>query len=366
MLLVAWLCVADFSLSKARRAVSPSDLNSDSETHWWEGFAQSLEALPEPNEAAGEAARARQDTLTKPQGALGRLEDLACWLAAWQGREKPRLEHVETLVFAGNHGVTAQGVSPYPPSVTAQMVDNFQSGGAAICQLCDAYGAELRVIALDLDTPTADMTREPAMSEKECAEAMAKGAAAIPGDADLLLLGEMGIGNTTAAAALCCALLGDSPSFWTGPGTGLDAQGVSRKADVVARALALHVKRCAHPFEALRRLGGRELAAIVGALLEARAQRIPVLLDGYVCCAAALVLEKAKAGALDHCLAGHMSAEPAHPRLLESLGKEPVVDLGMRLGEGTGAAIAFAILRGAVAAHNGMATFATAGVDNRE
>ena len=346
--------------------MSSSYNNSEIEPHWWEGHARSLEALPGPDKIAGDAARARQDTLTKPQGALGQLEDLACWLASWQGNEIPILQNVETLVFAGNHGVTAQGVSQYPPSVTAQMVENFQSGGAAICQLCETYGADLRVIALDLNNPTADMTLEPAMSVEECEDAIARGTAAVSDDADLLLLGEMGIGNTTAAAALSCALLGGSPSFWTGPGTGLDPTGVSRKADVVSRALGLHVKHCAHPFEALRRLGGRELAAIIGAIMEARKRRIPVLLDGYVCCAAALVLEKAMAGALDHCLAGHVSAEPAHPRLLENLGKEPVINLGMRLGEGTGAAIALGILRGAVAAHNGMATFASAGVDNRE
>lgn len=316
--------------------------------------------------AAYEAARARQDTLTKPPGALGRLEDFACWLGQWQGREMPRLENAAALVFAGNHGVTAQGVSPYPQSVTAQMVRNFETGGAAICQLCEAYGVRLNIVALDLDAPTADMTAAPAMSESACEAALARGAAAVPGDADIVLLGEMGIGNTTAAAALSCALLGGSPTFWTGPGTGLDAAGLSRKAQTVSRALRLHVKHCRHPFEALRRLGGRELAAIAGAILEARARRIPVLLDGYVCCAAALVLEKAKAGALDHCLAGHVSAEPAHPRLLEHLGKQPVVDLDMRLGEGTGAAIALAILRGAVAAHNGMASFDAAQVDGRK
>jgi nicotinate-nucleotide--dimethylbenzimidazole phosphoribosyltransferase len=332
----------------------------------WEDLARTLEALPGPDTQAYEAARARQDALTKPPGALGRLEDFACWLSQWQGRDTPRLERVEVLVFAGNHGVTAQGVSPYPPSVTAQMVLNFESGGAAICQLCDAYDAKLTVIPLDLDKPTEDMTLAPAMSAEECENSIASGRAAVHEDTDLLLLGEMGIGNTTAASALCCALLGGSPTFWTGPGTGLDAKGVSRKSDVVSRTLALHVKHCAYPFEALRRLGGRELAALVGAIMEARSRHIPVLLDGYVCCAAALVLEKAKAGALDHCLAGHVSAEPAHLRLLQSLGKQPVVDLDMRLGEGTGAAIALGILRGAVAAHNGMATFAQAQVDNRE
>ena len=333
---------------------------------WYEKFVRTLGALPAPDGEAQAAARARQDTLTKPPGALGRLEDFACWLAAWQGREKPSLEHVDVLVFAGNHGVTAQGVSPYPPSVTAQMVANFESGGAAICQLCEVFGAELSVIALDLDNPTADMTLEPAMSVAACEDALARGASAIPQQTELLLLGEMGIGNTTSAAALACALLGGDAAEWTGPGTGLDEQGVARKAEVVARAVALHGRHCAHPLEALRRLGGRELAAITGAILEARTRRVPVLLDGYVCCAAALVLEKACKGALDHCLAGHVSAEPAHGRLLVALGKEPIVDLGMRLGEGTGAAIALGILRGALSAHNGMASFAQAGVDNRE
>jgi nicotinate-nucleotide--dimethylbenzimidazole phosphoribosyltransferase len=350
---------------KTRRTVSPSEMHTDTGSLWHDVIARSLEDLPGPDRSASDAARAHQNKLTKPRGALGKLEDLACWLCEWQGNETPKLESVEALVFAGNHGVTAQGVSPFPSSVTVQMVENFESGGAAICQLCEAYGADLRVVALDLDTPTADMTLAPAMSEAECIDAIARGAAAVHKQANLLLLGEMGIGNTTAAAALCCALLGGSPTSWTGPGTGLDPAGVSHKAEAVARAIDLHVKYCAHPFEALRRLGGRELAAITGAIMEARKHRIPVLLDGYVCCAAALVLEKAKAGALDHCVAGHVSAEPAHPRLLESFGKEPVVDLGMRLGEGTGAAIALGILRGAVATHNGMATFAQAGVDNR-
>jgi len=346
--------------------MTPGNRPKDAETPWWERFARRLEALPAPDGQALAAARARQDTLTKPPGALGRLEDMACWLAAWQGRETPSLDHVSALVFAGNHGVTAQGVSSYPASVTAQMVENFERGGAAICQLCDAYGAELSVIPLDLDSPTADMTLEPAMSSEACEEGLARGAAAVPDQTDLLLLGEMGIGNTTAAAALACALLGGEAKDWTGPGAGLDEPGVVRKAEIVARALALHLDACTHPFEALRRLGGRELAALTGAILEARARRVPVLLDGYVCCAAALVLEKAAAGALDHCLASHLSAEPAHGRLLSALGKQPIVDLGMRLGEGTGAAVALGILRGALAAHNGMATFAEAGVDNRE
>lgn len=343
-----------------------SHSDKDTASAWWADWSERLARLPAADEAARAAARARQDSLTKPPGALGLLEDVAVWLAAWQGSERPQLERVKVLVFAGNHGVTAQGVSPYPSAVTAQMVANFEAGGAAICQLSAAYGAELEVVALDLDRPTADFTQEPAMSEAECRAALERGAATIGTDADLVLLGEMGIGNTTVAAALACALLGGDAESWTGPGTGLDVAGVARKAEVVARAVAMHTADAPHPLELLRRLGGRELAAIVGAVLEARARRIPVLLDGYVCCAAALVLQRAEPGALDHCLAGHLSGEPAHRDLLAHLGKTPLLDLGMRLGEGTGAAVALAVLRGAVAAHNGMATFAEAGVDNRD
>lgn len=333
---------------------------------WWRDHAQALDALPGPDAGAETAARERQDRLTKPPGALGRLEEIAIWLAAWQGRAQPQLERVRTIVFAGNHGVTAQGVSPYPPTVTAQMVANFEAGGAAICQLCAAYGAELTPIALDLDRPTADFTGGPAMSPEECAAALAEGAAAVPDDLDLLLLGEMGIGNTTAAAALCHALLGGAAEDWVGPGTGLDDTGIAHKSAVVARAVDLHRPHCQHPFETLRRLGGRELAAITGAVLEARRRRVPVLLDGYACSTAALVLERASPGALDHCLVGHVSAEPGHRRLLSALGKAPLLDLAMRLGEGTGAAVALGLVRGAVAAHNGMATFAQAGIDDRD
>ncbi len=343
----------------------PTDTRTKMKLDWWHDALGRLRPLTEPDRAAYAAARARQENLTKPAGSLGRLEDIACWLAGWQGREAPRLEKVEALIFAGNHGVTARGVSPYPASVTAQMVENFKAGGAAICQLCDAYGIQLNVEALNLDTPTADMCEAPAMTEEHCKTAMETGARAVHKETDVLLLGEMGIGNTTSAAALCCALLGGEASSWAGPGTGLDAQGIAHKAETVANAVNLHGPACREPFEALRRLGGRELAAITGAIMEARARRIPVLLDGFVCSAAALVPEKIHSGALDHCLAGHVSAEPAHARLLDCLGMVPVVDLGMRLGEGTGAAVALGVLRGAVATHNGMATFAAAGVDNK-
>jgi len=326
-------------------------------------FFSLLKTLPEPDGNAIEAARARQYALTKPPGSLGALEDIAIWLAGWQGREIPKLNTVHALIFAGNHGVVAQGVSPYPASVTRQMVENFHSGGAAICQLCQAYDIDLGVTALELETPTADITQSPAMSPAECREALEHGQNAVPENTDALVIGEMGIGNTTIAASLAHALLGGEAADWTGPGTGLDAQGISHKATIVAQAVALHGGDGIPPFEILRRLGGREIAAMAGAILQARLKRIPVFLDGYVCGAAALVLEKAQTGALDHCIAGHVSAEPGHRRLLKEIGKEPLIDIGMRLGEGTGAALALGIARGAIATHAGMATFAQAGID---
>ena len=272
---------------------------------------------------------------------------------------------MQALVFAGNHGICARGVSPYPASVTAQMVANFAAGGAAISRLTRTYGAALEVIALDLDRPTSDFTVSPAMSEAECLDAVGRGAAAVPDRADLLLLGEMGIGNTTVAAALCCALFGGAPASWVGPGTGLDDAGMARKSEAVAAGVALHRLHLDDPFEVLCRVGGREQAALVGAILAARRRSIPVVLDGFVCCAAAAVVARLVPGGLGHCLAGHRSAEPAHGRLLEMLGLAPLLDLGMRLGEGSGAAMALGILRGAVACHADMATFAEAGVDDR-
>ena len=315
--------------------------------------------------AAAEAARAREAQLTKPAGALGRLEELAIWLAAWQGRHPPSLERPLCLVFAGNHGVVARGVSAFPGAVTRQMVANFAAGGAAINQLCKVFGAALEVIALELERPTADFTAAPAMSEAECATALDIGWRAVKPGHDVLLLGEMGIGNTTAAAALAAALFGGSGADWAGPGTGLDGAGVARKAEVVDEGLRRHGPALADPLEALRRLGGRELAAICGAVAAARTAAIPVILDGFVACAAAAPLAKLAPTALDHCIAGHVSAEPGHVRLLAVLGKAPLLSLGMRLGEASGAALALGVLRGAVATHRGMATFAEAGVSGK-
>jgi len=277
-----------------------------------------------------------------------------------------RLDRPRVAVFAGNHGVAARGVSAYPSAVTAQMVANFRAGGAAVNQLCRTFDAELRVYEMDLDHPTADFTAGPAMSEADCATAMAYGMTAVEDGIDVICLGEMGIANTTSAAALCHALFGGDAADWTGPGTGVRGAALDRKTRVVAEAVARHADAPDDPLEILRRLGGRELAAIAGAIVAARMGRVPVLLDGYACTAAASVLHRIDPGILDHCAVAHCSAEPGHARLLRSIGRTPLFDLGMRLGEASGAALALGLLRAAVECHTGMATFAEAGVSDRD
>src|SRR5579862_1610558 len=318
--------------------------------------------LPGPDLEAGTAAMLHERQLTKPGGALGRLEELSHWLATWQGRHPPRLDHPRTSVFAGNHGVAARGVSAYPAAVTAQMVQNFIAGGAAVNQLCRVVDADLRVYEMNLDQPTADIVDGPAMSEEECARALAYGMMAVEPGIDALAVGEMGIANTTIAASLCAALFGGDAGMWTGPGTGVAGPALANKRAVVAAALARHRSEMGDPFDVLRRLGGLEFAAMAGAILAARMGRVPVVLDGFCSTAAAAVLYAADRHALDHCVAGHLSPEPGHRLLLDRLGQRPLLDLGMRLGEASGATLALSPLKAAVACHNGMATFADAGV----
>lgn len=324
------------------------------------GFRAALADAPLADASAIAGAEARNGQLTKPPGALGRLETLAIWYAGWRGTDRPQIAAPQVIVFAGNHGVAARGVSAFPPEVTVQMVANFQADGAAINQLSKAFGAQMSVHALELDRPTADFTTGPAMTEAELVAALQTGWNAVDAGADLLVTGEMGIGNTTPAAAIACALFGGAVADWVGRGTGVDDAGLLRKAEVVAQGLALHQSR--DPLEVLRCLGGREIAAMAGAIARARVARIPVILDGFICCAAAGVLARLAPGALDHCVAGHVSAEGAHAALLRHLDKVPLLDLGLRLGEGSGAALAIGVLKGAVACHSGMATFAEAGV----
>jgi nicotinate-nucleotide--dimethylbenzimidazole phosphoribosyltransferase len=321
--------------------------------------------LPGGHAAASHAVAQREDTLTKPPKSLGRLEELTAFLAHWQGHAPPRLDRAQVLVFAGNHGVTAQGVSAYPAEVTVQMVANFSHGGAAINQLARTAGATLRVIPLQLETPTADFTREPAMSEAEFLAAVTAGHDAVSADSDLICLGEMGIGNTTAAAALAAASFGGGGGRWAGRGTGIDDAGLTKKREVIDRALARHAAILNDPLRVAAAFGGRELAAILGATLAARRHTIPVLLDGFVCTAAVAPLYKLRTDTLAHALAGHVSAEAGHRALLDELHLKPLLDLNMRLGEASGAATALLLLRAALACHTGMATFAEAGVSDK-
>ena len=329
----------------------------------FEDFRTILAAAPGPDAAAISDAQARNGQLTKPPGALGRLEDLAIWYAGWRGTGRPNLTAPQIIVFAGNHGVAEQGVSAFPPEVTEQMVLNFQHGGAAINQLAKAFGAKLDVLALSLDRPTEDFTTTAAMSEAACIAALRAGWDAVDPHADLLVTGEMGIGNTTVAAAICTALFGGQAADWTGHGTGVEGAALDHKCRVVAKGVQRH-SECGDGLEVLRCLGGREIAAMAGAIARARSLRIPVILDGFICCAAAACLQNVQKDALDHAVSGHLSAEGAHSNLLQKLDKKPLLSLGLRLGEGSGAALAIGILKGAVACHSGMATFAEAGVSD--
>ena len=319
---------------------------------------------PSPDRSAAIAAAAeREAQLTKPAGSLGRLEEISAWLVASTGRKMPKVDHPRVVVFAASHGVAERGVSAFPSSVNAQMLENFRNGKAAINQICGAYGIGLSVFDLAVDMPTGDITVTDAFGgERDTAATMAFGLEAIANNVDLLGLGEMGIGNTTVAAALCCAILGGTGADWAGPGTGVSGEALARKAAVIDQAVA-RVAGETDPLVLLQRLGGREIAAMVGAILAARSQGVPLVVDGYVATSAAVVVHAMNPAAISHCIFAHRSAEPAHGRALDALGVAPLLDLGMRLGEGTGAALAMSIIKAAAACHSGMATFAEAGVD---
>lgn len=337
--------------------------------------------IRQPDAALATAARERQTRLTKPPGALGRLEALAVQLASLQGRARPTVDHVHIAVFAADHGVTAEGVSAFPPTVTVEMIRNFARGGAAISVLAARLGAALEVVdvgtATDYDLPdgvrreraargTANLRRAPAMDRpaREAAEASgtASVARALADGAELFIGGEMGIGNTTAATALACALLDAPATELTGPGTGLDADGVTRKAAVIDAALALHRPHCHTPEAALERLGGLEIAALAGAYRACGVQGLPALVDGFIASVAALAALRREPALAPWLLFAHRSGEPGHARVLAAMDADPVLDLGMRLGEGSGAAAAVPLLRLACALHNDMATFEEAGV----
>ncbi|WP_166416035.1 nicotinate-nucleotide--dimethylbenzimidazole phosphoribosyltransferase [Cochlodiniinecator piscidefendens] len=326
-------------------------------------FETLVKGAPALDAEAVEAAKARNGQLTKPPGALGRLEDVAIWYAGWRGTDRPELKAPQIVIFAGNHGVTKQGVSAFPAEVTEQMVLNFQHGGAAINQLANCFGSKLDVHALSLDTPTEDFTQAAAMSEADLVEALLVGWNAVESATDLLVTGEMGIGNTTSAAAIFTKLVGGNAEDWTGRGTGVEGDALSNKIRVVQAGVDLH-SDAVEPLEVLRCLGGREIAAMAGAMARARILRIPVLLDGFICTSAAAVLDRISSDAVSHMIAAHVSDEAAHAKALAHLGKEPLLNMGMRLGEGSGAGLAVGILKAAIACHSGMATFAEAGVSD--
>ena len=324
-------------------------------------------------------AEARQAILTKPPGALGRLESLAIRMAGMQGQVKPVLDRIGITVFAADHGVVGEGVSAFPQVVTCEMIKNFASGGAAINVLAKSLDARLTVVNLGtvvdatglpgvidavIAPGTGNFATGPAMSAEQLQRALATGRDCLDGELDLFIGGEMGIGNTTAAAAIACALLGVAPNNMAGPGTGLDADGVSHKARVIEAALALHPQAGQDGLHTLQLVGGFEIAALTGAFIACAQRGLPVLVDGFISSTAALCATRICPGSADWFLYSHRSAEPGHTQILEALDADPILDLGMRLGEGSGAAVAAAILRQACALHNDMATFAEAGVSD--
>jgi nicotinate-nucleotide--dimethylbenzimidazole phosphoribosyltransferase len=305
--------------------------------------------------------RQRLDSLTKPQGSLGRLEELALQVGLIQGTDMPSIGRKAMLLFCADHGVVEEGVSPYPPEVTAQMVANFRAGGAAITVLCRQYGIEPVIVDMGIGRPTRNFAREPAMSRTQAEQAIEIGISHA-GDGDLLGAGEMGIGNSTAAAALLCAFTGANPRDTAGRGTGLDDAGVARKAAVIERALALHRPDPADAIGTVAALGGFEIAAIAGLILGAAQKHCIVVLDGFISCSAALVARALEPAALNHVIYSHCSAERGHRSMLDALGAKPLLDLAMRLGEGSGAAIGIGLVESAVRLYREMATFASAGV----
>ena len=316
-----------------------------------------LDGLTQPDGEAAAAVADRAADILRPAGALARLDQVAVWLAGWQGTSVPVVARPAAVIFAGDHGVAADGVSAYPSEVTAAMLAAYRRGVATINALAATAGATVHAVDVGVGVPTGNLRSEPALDTERFAACVAAGVEAVAAlDTDLLVVGEMGIGNTTAAAAVCACVLAGAPEDWVGSGTGVDAEGRDRKIAAVADARR-RTAAIGDPIELLRHVGGCELVAMAAAIAEARRRRIPVVLDGFVVGAAALALHAASPGALDHCIAGHVSAEPGHRRLLAHLGMVPLLDLGMRLGEGSGAMFAVPLVAMAANAVTKVATF---------
>ena len=323
-------------------------------------------AMPGPDETAAATARDCEANLTKPPGSLGRLESLSEWLATWQGHHPPMMDRPHAAVFVANHGIAKLGVSAYPMDVTAQMYQSYLDGGAGFNAMCKAMDVPYDIYPIELDRPTEDFTQIAAMSEADVVAAINVGLAAVKPGTSVFCPGEMGIANTASAAAILVALYKGTAAEWTGAGSGVSGAHMRRKVEVVQKGVDLHTQDDPDPLEILRRLGGRELAAMTGAILAARMQRVPVLIDGFLCSTAGAVLAAMRADALDHCQFSHASAETGHAPLMQKLGGKPLLDLDMRLGEATGAVLASGMLRTAVAVHTELLTFEEARVTRNQ
>ena len=318
---------------------------------------EALATLPSGDGDAAGAVRGRAAEILRPAGALARLDEVAAWVAEWQGTPTPAVRRPAALIFAADHGVAAAGVSKYPVDVTAAMLAAYRAGKSTISAFAAISRATVEAIDVGVGRPTGDIRVEPAMSPERFAEACDAGRRAVDAvEADLLVIGEMGIGNTTAAAAVVAALAGGDVDSWVGRGTGVDDDGLARKRDAVRSAVG-RIAGLGDALEVLREVGGAELVAMAAAIVAARHRRLPVLLDGYVVTASAFALATAQPDALAHCLAGHCSAEPGHRLLLDRLGKQPLLDLQMRLGEGSGAMAAVPLVAMACAGVTEVPTF---------
>lgn len=336
--------------------------------------------IQNPNVVSAERASQRQEQLTKPPGSLGRLEELAITLASLQGKENPSIKNPNIVVFAADHGIAEEGVSAFPQVVTGEMIRNFSRGGAAISVLAKALQAPLKVINLGTAHPiedlpgvshlniaagTANFAKESAMTDETLAQALQAGKKVIDEmkAVDLFIAGEMGIANTSSATALAAVLLNEDATLIAGPGTGLNPQGVQHKAAVINAAIQKHgLSATSKPLDVLKTLGGLEIAAITGAYIRCAQKGIPVLIDGFISSVAALVASRLQAETLPWMIFSHQSAEPGHLRILQAMDAKPLLNLGMRLGEGSGAAVALPLLQSACTLHNNMATFAEADV----
>ncbi|MGF1462654.1 MAG: nicotinate-nucleotide--dimethylbenzimidazole phosphoribosyltransferase [Maricaulaceae bacterium] len=310
---------------------------------------------PGPDLAARAAARDREARLAKPPGGLGRLETIVEWLSAWQGRHPPKADRLATVVFAASHGVAGRDVSVHSDNDTARIARYIADGQAAVNAFAKACGSGLKLYDLALDQPTPDICDAPALSPRDCAATIAFGMEALVERPEVLCVGVLGVGSTTVAAAVACGLYGGQPAFWARAGSGISGRVFVNKVDAINAALVRHRGALTDPLEVLRRLGGRDIAAAIGAILAARHQRTPVILDGFAATAAAAELHEMRSDVIDHCLAGHVTPKPSHAALLERIRKKPLLDLGAGLGDGSGAALAAGVVRAAAMAHRDMA-----------